>query len=301
MKKFFKNDIYIYLTLFFIFLIFKNNVGIKNCIINGSIIFFHKVFPSLFPFFIINDILLNYNFCEFLSNTIYPIFKIVFKQSKIATYIFVMAIFSGTPTNAYLTANLVNNKILAKKDASIILTYSTFLNPFFVYTIFSSLFSINITIKLMLIYYFTNFIIAFLNRGYKYENQEVSLIKSLAFSKVLSKSIKRAIDTLLVVYGTILFYLLLCEGITFFINNPLLNCLVNGVLESTGGLTKLINLNINIPLKELLALSFISFGGFSIHTQIKNILVAEDISYKPFFIARCLQVLLGASCLFIIS
>lgn len=236
---------------------------------------------------------MNYNFFIFTSNTIHKWFKKIFGQSKIATYIFIMSMISGTPTNAYLTVNLEKENLISKKDASIILTYSSFLNPFFLYTIFSLLFNSHITLKLILIYYSVNFIIAFLLRKYPYQEKLLVIKKPLSFSKILSKSLKRSIDTLLLVFGTILFYLLLCEGIAYFITSPWFICIINGILEATGGLSKLTVLNVNFHLKELLALLFISFGGFSIHTQIKNILEEEDISYKPFFFARCFHAFLG--------
>ena len=73
MKKIIKNYVFIVLTLLFTILLFKNNDLFKNCILNGCILFFKTVFPSLFPMFIINDILINYNFITILDyiNTIF--------------------------------------------------------------------------------------------------------------------------------------------------------------------------------------------------------------------------------------
>lgn len=301
MKKFFKEDIFIFITILVIFLIFKNNITFKNTILNGSILFFEQIFPTLFPFFIINDILINYNFYKYTSKIFYKLFKKIFNHSKIATYIFIMSLISGTPTNAYLTTNLVSEKLLSKKDASIIISYANFLNPFFLYTILSNLFNNVIALKIIIINYLVNFIIAFFYKKHPYQDIEVNFSHKLSFFKVLSNSINRCFNTLIIVFGTILFYFILCDSLNLIINSPLINCFLNGILETTGGILKLKNLNISIYFKEILAIIFISFSGLSINTQIKNILDTEDISFKPFFIARLIQVVLSTSIFVIIS
>lgn len=289
-----KNAIYILLTLLFVFLLLQNNTAFKKCIIDGCFLFIENVFPSLFPMFLVNDILMNYNFYYFIDKSIAKIFKKVFGFSSMASYIFIMSMFSGTPTNAYITANLVREKKLSSEDASIILTYSCFLNPLFLYNMLTILFhSASISLKLILIHYALNFLIAFLFRKYPYEKKSPPKLETLSFSKTLAKSLKRSMDTLLVVLGTILFYFLLCEGASSFLPIPLFNCIINGLLEATGGLAKLTLLNINVHLKEILASLFISFGGLSIHTQIKNIIVEENISYRYFFFSRIFHAILS--------
>ena len=59
----------------------------------------------------------------------------------------------------------------------------------------------------------------------------------------------------------------------------------------TQGLNALINYNSSF--KELLAILFISFGGLSIHTQVKCILDEENISYKYFLKGRIMQTLIA--------
>lgn len=294
MKAFLKNNFYIIITLFFTLLLFQNNTVFNRCILNGCFLFFEQVFPSLFPMFIVNDILMNYNFYYIIEKTINKAFKNIFGFSTMASYVFVMSMFSGTPTNAYIAANLVREGRLSSKDASIILSYSCFLNPLFLYNMLNTIFAYTtITFKLIVIHYLLNFLIAFFHRKYPYEKKEFQNAKPLSFSLTITKSLKRSIDTLFLVLGTILFYFILCESITLFFPSPILSCLFNGILEATGGLAKLTLLHINNHLKEIMASLFISFGGFSIHSQIKNIISEVGISYKYFFFSRCMHAFLS--------
>ncbi len=302
MKNFLKKYIYLVITLVFVVLLFYKNLAFKNCIINGCSIFFHQVFPSLFPMFIINDILINYNFFTILDYLCSKIFHRIFHMSSAATYIFILSIFSGTPTNAYIATNLVNERKLSPKDAGIILSYSCFLNPLFLYNMLNTIFlDSNITLKIIFINYGLNFFIAFCYRKYNYQNVSLSPTKNVEnFTKVLAKSIERSLNTLTMLLGTIIFYFIICEGISIVMHNPLLNCIFNGLLEATGGLAKIASLNINMHLKEILVSIFISFGGFSIHTQIKNIISDVSIPYKYFFVTRIIHAIASAA-IFIIA
>lgn len=302
MKKFLKNDVYIIITLLFIVLIFKNNTLFKKCIINGCNIFFYQVFPSLLPMFILNDFLISYNFIFYLNKLFNKPLKKLFNFSNAATYTFILSLFSGTPTNGYILKNLVRENNLNEKDASIILSYSFFLSPLFLYNIINTILCDYITtIKIIFITYSTNFIIAFFYRKYNYQNITIeNNTTSKNFSNILTNSINHSFSTLINILGTIIFYFIICEGINIFIKNPSINCFINGFLEVTGGLTKLNNLNISFSLKKLFVITFASFGGLSIHSQIKSIITDANISYKLFLKARIIHTILATcACVFI--
>ena len=302
MKKFLKQAIGLFLTFLFIFLLFRYSTIFKKCILNGCTLFMEQVFPFLFPMFLANDFLMNYQIDFFLFKTIHKIFKPLFHFSSLATSIFVLSMFSGTPTNAYLVRNLVKENKLTPKDASVIISYSCFLNPLFLYSILMSIFhNPQIVLKLFCIEYGINFFMAFLCRRYPYQNTTPKKEVSFPFSTLLTKSLKKSLDTLLMILGIILFYLLLTECLNFFFPNAFLNCLLNGLLETTGGLLKLNTLNCNLQLKQVLASLFISFTGLSIYTQIKNILSDASISAKPFLKGRIFHALLSTSICIIMS
>ena len=101
-------------------------------------------------------------------------------------------------------------------------------------------------------------------------------------------------STLLLILGTIIFYLLL-----FYIASNLLSLtnlfktLLAGFLEITNGLNNLLNLNISLNIKETIAVLIISFGGLSINTQVKAILEDTKINFSYFFKGRLYQTLIS--------
>lgn len=266
-----KRKITILLIMTFIILIFKNYEIVLKSTLDATTIWLNKVFPYLFIMIIIQDLLINLNFSSFFKNT--------------AIYIFIMSLLSGTPSGTYIISKLKQQNIITKEYANTCLIFTFFANPLFLYSILNSIFlSKFITIRLMLILYLTNLFLYFI-----YKKDLPSNGKSINTNEInLSSSIKTSINTTITVLGVITFYLILSNIIIteFNIIYPF-NIFFKGFLEMTQGLASLINSSIKF--KEVIAMIFISFGGFSIHTQVSCILNEANLSYKYFFKGRIIQ------------
>ncbi len=266
-----KRKITILLIMTFIILIFKNYEIVLKSTLDATTIWLNKVFPYLFIMIIIQDLLINLNFSSFFKNT--------------AIYIFIMSLLSGTPSGTYIISKLKEQNIITKEYANTCLIFTFFANPLFLYSILNSIFLSKLTtIRLMLILYLTNLILYFI-----YKKDLPSNGKSINTNEInLSSSIKTSINTTITVLGVITFYLILSNIIIteFNIIYPF-NIFFKGFLEMTQGLASLINSSIKF--KEVITMIFISFGGFSIHTQVSCILNEANLSYKYFFKGRIIQ------------
>ena len=70
MKKFLKNYTILTIALISLVFIFRNNQFLKEHILLGVNLWITKVFPSLFPMFIISDVLIYCHFPELISKLI---------------------------------------------------------------------------------------------------------------------------------------------------------------------------------------------------------------------------------------
>ncbi len=266
-----KRKITILLIMTFIILIFNNYDIVLKSTLDATTIWLNRVFPYLFIMIIIQDLLINLDFASFFKNT--------------AIYIFIMSLLSGTPSGTYIISKLKEQNIITKEYANTCLIFTFFANPLFLYSILNSIFLSKLTtIRLMLILYLTNLILYFI-----YKKDLPSNGKSINTNEInLSSSIKTSINTTITVLGVITFYLILSNIIIteFNIIYPF-NIFFKGFLEMTQGLASLINSSIKF--KEVIAMIFISFGGFSIHTQVSCILNEANLSYKYFFKGRIIQ------------
>ena len=285
-----------------IIFIFTNNKDVAEVIVNATNLFLRKVFVSLFPMFIINDILINLNIPYYFYLVFNKLFLKVFKTSGLGAYVFIMSLISGTPSNAYILKELVEERSLSYEEASHFLMFTYFSNPLFLTIMLGSIFDSKTTLKIILIHYISNILIGILKRGKapKITHQSFQL-ETRKRNGILIKSINKSISTLLMILGTVTFYMLLTYIITYpFQNNILLKTCFSGFLEITNGLNNLVNVNIYSKIKEIIAIAIISFGGLSIHTQIKAILEDTQIKYKYFLKGRLLHTMISILLIIII-
>lgn len=259
----------LYLTiLILIFLIFKNYSTVLSSSIAAVDLWLHKVFPYLFIMIILNDTLINLDFEHLFKNP--------------SLYALIMSLLSGSPTSAIIINNLYKQEKITRNTANISLLFTFFANPLFLYSMLNSIFnSIFVTIKLMLIHYISNIIIYILVR----KKIEMLPSKENKLQIDLASSIKKAMNTTTMVLGTITFYLVISNILD-------LNLITRGLIEMTQGLNMLIDSPIKF--KELIAIIFISFGGISIHTQIKCILDETQLEYRYFLKGRIWQTIIAS-------
>lgn len=290
-----KNLLSLTLLLSFLILILIQNQRVKESILFGTKIWITQVFPSLFPMFIISSLLIYYHLPELLSNSLGRLFTKIFHTSPYGIFVFIMSLLSGTPSNAYLLRELTEKKKITSQEASFLLSFTFFSNPLFLINMLSLIFpnQSNIVLKIILCHYFANVLIGFILKPKENISfQKIIIQPNLEdLGTTLSKSIKKTMDTLLLILGTICFYFMIAKILS--LKNPFMQTLLSGFLELTQGLNQLISSNFSSLIKEILAISFISFGGLSIHTQIKSIISDTSISYSKFLKGRILHVMIS--------
>ena len=261
------------LSSLFIYLFISNpNIIIDS--VNASLdIFINNIFVSLFPFFLLADILINYNYIYYLSK----IFK--FKYS----YIILMSMISGLPSNAKYISNLLDNNQISTHDAEILLSITFFPNPMFVIGTVGTIMMNNTKLGIILLIniYLSNLIL-YIYYYNKLEKKNITInTNQLAFPNLLKESILKNINTLLVILGTIVLFILLSNIIFNYIKlNPLIQSIIASLLEMTSGIKKISILSLNTNLKFILISTSLMFSGLSIITQALSILSDHKLNIK---------------------
>ena len=285
-----KNNIYLLFILIFTISLFTFHNEIQLSILNACELFITKVFSSLFPMFVLTDLLIYLGLPELLTKIFGNFFKKVFHTSPYGAFMFFTSLFCGTPANAYVLKNLVTEKKLSVDEASYVFSFSFFTNPLFYLTMLNFIFKEkNIILTLFLIPYLANIITGIILRP-KIINENIIIINkhSKSLLDTLLESIKKSMNTMLIILGTISLFFIINTVI-----NPTNNPFISGLLEVSQGLSQLGLANLNLSIKKLYTLLFVSFGGLSIILQIKSILADTTISLKLFLKARFIECLLG--------
>ena len=305
MKQKILNSIIIIITLFILYQVIIKKMLIYNSINYSLNIWVKTLIPSLFPFFIIADILINYNFTLYIPKIFRVFCKRIFNITDNMITILILSVISGFPSNARNTRILYDKGLITLDEANHILTFSHFSNPVFILTTVAIFFFCdkNVGIVLLISHYLSNLFVGLLFRNCFHHNT-LDCIKdnvNINFGNVLINAIKKAIDLILLICGIITVFLLLSSIITNTFNfNNYNSMIIKGILEITIGIEALGKLNLSMIYKAVIASCFLAFGGFSVHMQVISQITGTGIKYRYFFIGRLYQMILSGLITYII-
>ncbi len=306
MKTKYKNIIIIICSLFFLvnLIIYRNLVfDIVGFSLN---IWITSLLPALFPFFIVSDILINYDVIKYFPKVIRNSIKYLFNVSDNGLVIILLSMLSGFPSNARNIKNMYLDKKITKEEGEHLLYFTHFSNPMFILGTIPLILNSNKISKYILIsHYLANIILGICLRKYNRVNDSnTSNYKEDKhnFGLVLTISIRKSLDSVLGILGTLTVFLIISTLLINFFNlDNTSSLLVKSILELTSGLKELGSYNLLDKYLLIISSCILSFGGLSVHMQVINELVDTDISYKNYFIGRILQVVLSLEISYLIS
>ena len=279
--------LFIFLTFTLLIFTFINNSNIIIDSVNVSInLFIKNLFVSLFPFFLLADFLINYNYVYYLSK----IFK--FKYS----YVILMCMLSGLPSNAKYISKLLENNQINKEDAEILMSVTFFPNPMFVVISIGVLvFNNTFTGIVMLLNIYLSNIIFYLIKYKKLTKNNIKINNNkLSFSSLLKSSILNNMNTLIVILGTIVFFTTITNILFNYIEMPLVfESIITSIFEMTSGIKKISDLTISTNLKYMLISSSLSLSGLSILAQASSMLSNYNLDFKSIIKNKLIILLLN--------
>lgn len=280
-----------------IYLLLFNSLEIIESIKFSFSICFNNLFPSLIPFMLLSNILIEYNFIDDLSLIFNKLMKL-FKINKNCSFAFIMSLLSGTPSNAKYLKDLYDNHLITIRDIISCLNFCHFTNPIFIIGTIGLTFLNNKKLGLIILisHYLSAIILGLFNKKEELIYIENRIKKEKKnFINILNKSIVNTSNTLLLILGVITTCIITTTIIDkiFIINKNYK--FIFGFIEITQGLKYLSLSNFTIELKTILSCFLISFGGLCIHAQVFCILDQKKIRYIPYLISRIIHSIL--SCL----
>lgn len=275
------------LLTFILFICFIIN---KNAIIYSASealnIWSKSLFPVLYPTLILSDVLLASGIINKIPKILYNIYSRIFKTSPYGLFVFLVSVFSATPTNAKILKDLYDNKLIDQNSLSKILSQTIFFNPILILT-FSNL-------KVLIIMWIANILTSFILRNKLVSND--TTLKDINFKFNLNESIEKNMKTILNILGTLTLFLSLSSIIP--IKNQILKTFISGILEITSGFSR-IKLYLTNPLNDIMMLIFVSLASFSIIMQVKSILKETKFDSKYFYASRFITLILSLFIYFI--
>ena len=274
---------YIVLTLILIVFILNIKVVI-NSTYDASILFFKKVFITIFPFIILCDILIYFNYHLFIKRIFGKLINKIFNIDSNTSIIFILSVLTSHPSNAVYIKNLLDNKLIDIKTANRILIYTYFPSIAFVIGVIGiSLYnSFKIGLLLWIICFINNiFIGLYLRKDNSYIESITNETKNISFFECFKLSIVKAINTSFIILGNLIVFTIMINLLVKYvsINSTILSILI-GFLELTSGVISISKLSIPFNIKFALTSLILNFSSLSILFQSFSILSDYKINIK---------------------
>lgn len=281
------------------FMITASNKVIE--IVNFSIsIWKDNLFPTLFPFFVVSSLLLNYGFVDILGNLLSKPMNKLFHLPGCCGFVLAISLVSGFPSGAKYTKDLVENNLITTKQAERLLTFTHYSNPLFILGMIGSILLNNqkLAYLIMIAHIVSGLLVGIIFREKNYyscENmQKKSNKTSKTFGQLLTESIMSSLNTMFLLLGIVTIFLIISTIIKNIVSlPPVLSTIVSGILEMTQGVKLASLIQTSELIKIIIITGIISFGGLSVHMQVLGIISEQKIRYKYFFLARIIHSILA--------
>ncbi len=279
----------------------------------GLTTWFKILLPSLLPFFIISELLIELGFVDFIGKLLGPLMKPLFNVPGQGAFPLSMSIISGYPVGGKLTSRLREKKMLTREEGNRLICFtSTSGPPFMLGAVAMGMLGSSKLAGLILIPHYLSILIIGLGSSLilggdkkRFTQNSKSIIEEIKVSyndflntkisigSLISKAVKESMDTILLIGGLVIFYSVLVEvlfgiqQVDRFISilaniiplsRELIKGLITGFFEITIGCKSIALSQSSILVKLILINFIIGWSGISIHSQVLSFLNKTDLN-----------------------
>ena len=297
-----------------------------NAAKNGLTLWATCVVPSLFPFFIMTNLLSQTKVVEFTGKLLDKFMRPLFNVPGIGGFAFVMGLISGYPVGAKIVADFREDGKVTKDEGERLLAFTNNSGPLFILSsVGIALFGDTATGLLLLCTHILSCITVGIILGkfskksdaeFKKRHEAMYPSKNVTLRNlggILGDSINNSISTILMIGGFVVIFSVIISilnqtHVLDFISkffNPILATLgfdldfakplVSGIIELTNGVNQVANISIKAISQNVVLCAFLlGFGGFSVLLQVFSIVAKTDLSMKKYVIGKFMQGIFAA-------
>ncbi|MFX3632339.1 MAG: sporulation integral membrane protein YlbJ [Candidatus Pristimantibacillus sp.] len=207
--------------------------------LRGLSIWWQVLFPALFPFFVISELLLGVGIVHFFGKLLDPFMRPLFRLPGIGSFVVAMGYVSGYPVGARLTAQLWEQRLINRAEGERLVAFTTTSDPIFLIGAVSVGFFHNVALAplLAVAHYGGAFIVGLLMRFHDRHApastalaetrtqqrrtpklvaavkamHEARLLDGRSLGRLLQDSIQSALRLMIVVGGLVVFFSVIME------------------------------------------------------------------------------------------
>lgn len=294
----------------FIASILINPILCIKAVIDGSKLYFNKVFTSLFPFLILSNLILCYDGIYVYSNIFGKLLCRPLNLPSECSFVLLISMLCGYPMGAKFACELYDKKMINYATFYSLLSIASSPGPLFVIGAVGTSMLKNTSIGYILLVssYISCFLIGLIYKNntpkIKEYHKAVPKNTNINFGYAIKSSIESSIQVCLSIGGFVVFFYVIINfiqsnyifnNILLFISNILnvnitiLSGLTLGLIEMTNGCFIISMSCMSLILKAVIISFLISFSGISIISQVYSFTYKYNFSLKKYVKIKAIQ------------
>ncbi len=280
---------------------------------SGILLWFNVVLPTLLPFIIVSNLIINLKLTEGVSKVFYPLLKRFLHVSKNGSYVAIIGLLTGLPVGAKACADLVKKHMISKEEGQYLLTFCNNASPMFLIS-YISISTLDLPGKryvfLLLIYVsaiLTGFLYRFVHKKQMTSFANITKTKITAVVstqsvdtaqstrpkakfELVDSAIMSGFDVITRVGGYIVLFSIVSNVfLSVAPANNVLSFVTVGFIEITNGVNTLGSCFLPLNVKIALILSLTAFGGLSSVAQTKSVIDESGLSIRSYFVYKIIN------------
>lgn len=258
---------------------------------NGLILWFYTIFPTLFPFLIVTNVLMKADGIHLIARVFGPVLAKIFRVSQNGSFAIITGFLCGYPMGAKISADLVSARKITPQEGAYLLSFCNNTSPVFIlnFVVWKTLKKNELMFPTLLILIAAPVLISFFTRTIYLKKQEIFSYftdnrqnNSLHFFGILDHCMMDSFETIAKVGGYMILFSVLIElvgNIAFCF--PAIRILLP-FLEVTNGIQLIGASALSFPVKYAWILFLTAFGGLCAAAQTQCMIQKAGLSIFPY-------------------
>lgn len=296
-----KKFIFLSLIFFTAYILFFPKDAV-NAAANGLMLWYEKVLPTLLPFAVLSNILIDSNYLQYLNRILAPLLCRLLPVSDNGAFVLLSGFLFGFPMGSKNCAQLLKCGGITRQEADVLFVITNNISPVFIssYILQQQLHMTKMTLISYLILFMPPLVLGFvrLRRQVPKQTRQTApyLHKKPASGsqmnfKIIDAGIMNGFETLTRLGGYIMLFSMLSSILPKLPLPEVFGICLTGITEITNGIALLGNSELSSGLRYILAMAFTAFGGLSGIAQTSAMVKDTGLSIKSYCIQK---LLLGA-------
>ena len=293
-------NIFSILTVFMFFFLLKSPLQAGESVNRGLSLCFYKAIPALFPFLILNELMITIGFPQRFGKIFGGIFSKLFNVNTVGAAAFVSGCLFGFPLGTNSVVSMYEKQLISKNEAERMICFCSNTGPGFIMGVIGvGLCSKEIAFCIYLSQIISAIIIGIALKEKSYPKQPTAFHQNnppLSLN-VITKAITNSVLPMLNICAFICFFSCISGALDnlfdFLTINEYLSAFMTGFLEITNGVQTVSSYGTNF-MSVFFCAFFVGWSGLSVILQSVSLASKAGLSSRRFIISKLLQGGIGA-------